>query len=93
MQYCVYILTNVSHTLYTGITNNLERRMYEHKQKLIVGFTRKYNLTILAYFEATIDIRSALAREKQIKGWTREKKIALIEEQNPMWKDLSKGWF
>jgi putative endonuclease len=83
MQYCVYILTNVSHTLYTGITNNLERRMYEHKQKLIVGFTRKYNLTILAYFEATIDIRSALAREKQIKGWTREKKIALIEEQNP----------
>ena len=93
MQYYVYILTNVSQTLYIGVTNNLERRVYEHKHKLIAGFTKKYNLTILIFFEATIDVRSALAREKQIKGWTREKKITLIKEQNPMWQDLSKGWF
>jgi putative endonuclease len=67
--------------------------MYEHKHKLIAGFTRKYNLTMLAYFETTPDIQSALAREKQIKGWTRDKKITLIEQQNPMWQDLSIGWF
>ena len=93
MQYYVYILTNISRTLYVGVTNNLERRMYKHKRKLIAGFTRKYNLTMLVYFEATSDVQSALAREKQIKGWTREKKIALIEEQNAMWQDLSSGWF
>ena len=93
MQYYVYILTNISKTLYIGVTNDLERRLYEHRNKLIAGFTKKYNLTILVYFEATSDILSALEREKQIKGWTREKKIALIEAQNPMWQDLSKGWF
>jgi putative endonuclease len=87
------ILTNISKTLYIGVTNNLERRLYEHKHKLIVGFTKKYNLTILVYFEVTADVLSALEHEKQIKGWTREKKIALIEERNPMWQDLSKGWF
>ena len=92
MQYYVYILTNISRTLYVGVTNSLERRMYEHKHKLIAGFTRKYNLTMLIYFEATLDVRAALTREKQIKGWTRDKKIALIEEQNPMWQDLSKAW-
>jgi putative endonuclease len=93
MQYYVYILTNISQTLYIGVTNDLERRMYEHKYKLTPGFTKKYNLTILVFFEATIDVRSALAREKQIKGWTREKKVVLIEEQNPTWQDLSKDWF
>jgi putative endonuclease len=93
MQYYVYILTNISKTLYVGVTNNLERRLYEHKHKLIAGFTKKYNLTILVYFEATAHVLSALEHEKQIKGWTREKKIALIEGQNPMWQDLSKGWF
>jgi len=92
MQYYVYILTNVSRTLYVGVTNNLERRVYEHKHKVIAGFTRKYNLTMLIYLEATSDVRAALTREKQIKGWTRDKKIALIEEQNPMWQDLSKAW-
>jgi len=92
MQYYVYILTNISRTLYVGVTNSLERRMYEHKHKLIAGFTRKYNLTMLIYFGATLDVRAALTREKQIKGWTRDKKIALIEEQNPMWQDLSKAW-
>jgi putative endonuclease len=66
--------------------------MYEHKHKLIAGFTRKYNLTMLAYFEATPDVQSALARERQIKGWTRDKKIALIEQQNPTWQDLSSEW-
>jgi putative endonuclease len=92
MQYYVYILTNVSRTLYVGVTNSLERRMYEHKHKLIAGFTGKYNLTMLIYFEATSGIRAALTCEKQIKGWTRDKKIALIEEQNPMWQDLSNVW-
>jgi putative endonuclease len=89
MQYYVYILANVSRTLYIGITNNLERRVYEHKNKLIPGFTRKYNLTMLVYFETTPDIRAALAREKQMKGWTRDKKLTLIEAENPMWNDLS----
>ena len=89
MQYYVYILTNVSRTLYVGITNNLERRMYEHKHKLTPGFTKKYNLTILVFFEETSDILAALAREKEIKGWTREKKLALIVANNPTWRDLS----
>ena len=89
MQYYVYILTNVSRVLYVGVTNNLERRMYEHKHKLIPGFTKKYNVTILVFFEETSDILAALAREKEIKGWTREKKLALIETNNPTWRDLS----
>ncbi len=88
-QYYVYILTNKSGTIYTGVTNNLERRMYEHKNKLIEGFTRKYNLTKLVYYEMTEDVRSAITREKQIKGWLRSKKISLIESVNPEWKDLS----
>jgi putative endonuclease len=67
-QYYVYILTNNSGTIYTGVTNNLERRMYEHKNKLITGFTKKYNLTKLVYYEMTEDVRSAITREKQIKG-------------------------
>lgn len=88
-QYYVYILTNNSGTIYTGVTNNLERRMYEHKNKLITGFTKKYNLTKLVYYEMTEDVRSAITREKQIKGWLRSKKISLIESVNPEWKDLS----
>jgi putative endonuclease len=89
MQYYVYILANLSRTLYVGVTNNLERRMYEHKHKLMPGFTRKYNLTMLAYFETTPDVLAALAREKEIKGWRRERKVALIEANNPTWRDLS----
>ena len=89
MQYYVYILTNVSRTLYVGVTNNLERRMCEHKHKLLPGFTRKYNITILVFFEETSDVLAALAREKEIKGWTRVKKLALIEANNPTWRDLS----
>jgi putative endonuclease len=85
-------MTNVSRTLYTGVTGNLERRVYEHKHKLVPGFTSKYNITRLAYYETTTDVRSALEREKQIKGWLRSKKIALIESVNPKWEDLSAAW-
>ena len=86
-------MTNRSKTLYVGITNDLVRRVYEHKQKLIDGFTKKYNMTWLAYFEETNDARSAIAREKQIKGWLRIKKITLIETVNPSWKDLAEDWY
>jgi putative endonuclease len=86
-------MTNNSKTLYTGITNNLARRVYEHKHKLVEGFTKKYNITKLVYYEEINSIRDAIAREKQIKGWLRVKKIALIESANPEWKDLSENWF
>lgn len=86
--YFVYILTNHSRTLYVGVTNNLVRRVFEHRQKVVEGFTKKYNVTQLVYFEQTPDVRAAIAREKQIKGWLRAKKIALIEGVNPAWKDL-----
>ena len=93
-QYYVYILTNKKQgVLYTGVTNNLERRMYEHKNKLIPGFASKYNLKKLVYFEETIDVSAAITREKQIKGWLRKKKVALIELENPKWNDLSKHWY
>jgi len=91
--YYVYIMTNKSRTLYTGVTNNLERRVYEHKHKLVLGFTSKYNITQLIYYEETNDVQEALAREKQIKGWLRSKKVALIESMNPEWKDLSLEWY
>jgi putative endonuclease len=91
--YYVYIMTNNSKTLYTGMTNDLTRRVYEHKQKLTPGFTQKYNITKLVYFEETSDVNAAISREKQIKGWLREKKITLIELMNPEWKDLSVGWY
>ena len=82
-QYYVYILTNSTRTLYVGVTNDLERRMYEHKNKLVPGFTSKYNVTWLASYEQTSDVESAIEREKQIKGWRRSKKVALIESFNP----------
>jgi putative endonuclease len=91
-QYYVYIMTNKSRTLYTGVTNNLERRVSEHKQKLIPGFTSKYNIDKLVYYEATNDVSSAISREKEIKGWLRIKKIGLIELKNPEWCDLSLEW-
>ncbi len=90
-EYYVYILTNESRTLYTGVTNDLELRVYQHKQKLIPGFTAKYNISRLVYFETIQDVHAAIAREKQIKGWLRRKKVALIESMNPQWKDLSTG--
>ena len=92
-QYYVYIITNGVRTLYIGMTNDLLRRVHEHKEKLAEGFTKKYNITMLAYYEVTNDVGSAIAREKQLKGWLRNKKIALLESMNPHWKDLSEGWY
>jgi len=92
-QYYVYIATNRSGTLYTGVTNDLLRRMYEHKHKLIPGFTSRYNIDRLAYYEETANIEAAIVREKQIKGWLRRKKIDLIESLNPDWDDLSADWY
>ena len=92
-EYYVYILTNRSKSLYTGVTNDLERRVYEHKNKLVPGFTLQYNISRLVFFETTPNVRAAIAREKQIKGWTRQKKIALIELANPRWRDLSVDWY
>ena len=85
-------MTNWSKTLYVGITSELVKRVYEHKQKLVEGFTKKYNITKLIYFEDTNDVNAAIAREKQIKGWIRNKKIALIETINPAWRDLSEDF-
>ena len=76
-------------TIYIGITNNINRRVFEHKNKLIEGFTKRYNITKLVYVEETSDVYSAISREKQLKGWTRKKKNELIESINPEWKDLS----
>jgi putative endonuclease len=92
-QYYVYIMTNRSGTLYIGVTNDLVRRVHEHKSKNVEGFTKKYNLTLLVYYEAGADVRDAIAREKQLKGWRRSKKLALINSSNPTWNDLSDGWF
>jgi len=89
-QYYVYILTNKNNkALYIGVTNDLLRRMSEHKHKMVPGFTNKYNLTKLVYYEVTNDVRSAITREKQLKNWHRQWKINLITENNPDWKDLS----
>ncbi len=91
--YYVYLLTNWNNkVMYVGMTNNLERRVQAHKMKLVAGFTSRYNIDKLVYYEATADVESAIAREKQIKGWLRAKKIALIEAQNLEWKDLSLAW-
>jgi putative endonuclease len=93
VHYYVYILTNQSRTLYIGVTNNLQRRTLEHRTKVNPGFTKKYNISILVYFEVFTDIRQAIQREKMLKGWRRCRKIKLIESENPYWKDLSKEWF
>ncbi len=92
-QYYVYIMSNKTGTLYTGITNDLEKRVFQHKTKAVEGFTKRYNVTKLVYFEPTDDISVAIGREKIIKGWLRSKKIELIKTQNPQIKDLSEDWF
>ena len=92
-EYYVYIMTNGARTLYIGVTNDLVRRVYEHKQKVIDGFTKKYNITYLVYYETTSSVESARIREKQLKGWLRDRKIALIEAYNHQWKDLSLEWY
>jgi putative endonuclease len=91
-QFFVYIAANRHRTLYIGVTNDLRRRMHEHAHRLVPGFTSKYGIDRLVYFESTPDVRSAIAREKHLKGWLRARKVALIEEMNPEWQDLSKGW-
>ena len=88
-EYCVYIMTNFHNTvLYTGVTNQLQRRVYEHKNGQGSIFTKKYNVTKLVYYEVSDNVYSALAREKQIKGGSRKKKIDLVTRLNPTWKDL-----
>jgi putative endonuclease len=92
--YYIYILTNKKDgILYIGVTNNLERRIYEHKQGIVEGFSKKYNLKKLVYFEETKDVKSAIAREKCLKKWNREWKLKLIEKKNPNWKDLASKFF
>src|SRR3990172_5936904 len=91
--YYVYLMANESRMMYTGVTNNLERRVSEHSGKMYVGFMKKYNIKRLVYYEEMGDVRDAIAREKQIKGWLRSKKVALIESLNPQWRDLSEEWF
>lgn len=90
-EYYLYIMASIGDVLYAGVTNNLERRVYEHKNGLIEGFTKKYNCKRLVYFELSDDVRVILEREKQIKNWTRKKKIWLINQMNPEWRDLSLG--
>jgi putative endonuclease len=86
--YCVYIMASASGVLYVGVTNNVERRAFQHQSKAVPGFTARYNVHKLVYYELYGDIRVAIAREKQIKGWLRKRKIGLIESMNPSWKDL-----
>jgi len=91
--YYVYILANWNNkVIYVGVTNNLERRMYEHKNKLADGFTKRYNINKLVYFDSTTDVRAAIEREKQLKGWRRQRKNELVEKLNPTWKDLALQW-
>jgi putative endonuclease len=90
MAYFVYMLTSLSGTLYVGITNNVQRRSAQHSIGKSGSFTERYRVDRLVYFETHSDVRKAIAREKQIKGWRREKKIALIKSMNPAWKDLRK---
>ena len=91
--YYVYLLSNWNNkVLYIGVTSNLQRRIYEHRQKSVPGFTEKYNVAKLVYYEQTEDVISAINREKQLKKWRREKKNTLVNSMNPGWKDLSADW-
>jgi putative endonuclease len=92
-RYYVYMMANRSRTLYTGFTNTIGRRVWEHKQGLVPGFTRKYEVHRLVYFEVYTDVRRAIEREKEIKAWRREKKVALVESVNPTWHDLAEAWY
>ncbi len=91
-QYYVYILSSKHKNIYVGVTNDLQRRVYEHKHKLYNGYTKKYNVDRLVYYESFGDITQAINRETQLKGWLRKKKDLLIEAMNPNWKDLSEEW-
>lgn len=92
-QFHVYILASKTRVLYIGVTNNLLRRIFEHKTGAVPGFTSRYHVTRLVYFEDAPDALSAIAREKQLKGWLRARKIALIEAANSTWSDLSANWY
>ncbi len=93
-QYCVYIVTNKSNrVLYTGVTNDLRRRIYEHKHKLVKGFTSRYNIMKLIYYDMTEDVHEAIKREKQIKAGSRKKKVDLIKGMNPEWRDLAQDLY
>ena len=93
-EYYIYLLTNKRlNVLYTGVTNNLIRRVYEHKNKMVDGFTKRYNVGRLVYYETYSEIYDAITREKEIKGWSRKKKDALIEQMNPHWDDLYETLF
>ena len=89
----IYIMANHSRTLYTGVTGDLERRVFEHKHKTLPGFTKRYHITRLVYYEKFPSPSTAILREKAIKGMSRAKKFALIDSMNPEWKDLAKDWF
>ncbi|HWG19482.1 MAG TPA: GIY-YIG nuclease family protein [Terracidiphilus sp.] len=91
--YFTYIMASRSHTLYIGVTGNLQKRVFEHKWREHDGFTERYNCDRLVWFETHQDVQRAIAREKQLKGWRREKKIALIEKANPTWQDLAREWY
>jgi len=91
-QYYVYIMSSYRGTLYTGVTNDLERRVAEHRDKNAKGFVARHNITRLVYFDETSDIKSAIMREKEIKGWRRNKRVKLIESMNPAWEDLAAYW-
>jgi len=89
---CIYILANRSRTLYVGVTNNLQRRIYEHREGLVPGFATRFNIKRLVHFEAFPTMLDAIAREKQLKGWRREKKVTLIATMNPHWRDIGEDW-
>ena len=93
MTYYTYILTNRNNkVMYIGMTNNLERWLYEHRHHVVAGFTSKYNVGKLVYYESTDNVNAAIVREKQLKGWKRARKNALVESTNPTWRDLSEDW-
>ena len=92
-KYWVYIMTNGSKTLYTGMTGDIARRVYEHRNHLVPGFTSRYNIDRLVHAESFSEVRDAIARERQIKGWVRSRKLALITGTNPDWRDLGEEWF
>lgn len=89
----VYMMANQAHCIYTGVTSNLHRRVFQHRSRAKESFTRTYNMIRLVYFESTHNVLVAIEREKQIKRWNRRKKVALIEGMNPGWKDLAEDWF
>jgi len=91
--YFVYMMSNQSKMIYVGVTNSLKNRVAQHKKKLVPGFTQRYNLFKLVHYEMFLDIRLAITREKQLKGWLRSKKVALIVEKNPEWNDLAADWY